>query len=506
MAKELSPKKYIETNARKLPIYKCFVNKDWETAKMANVFIMRKHTNGNITTGMYLVDLACLGIKDTFFEFNVSEKAIQNKMDQHEITLIPIDYNLAHNIVYAGHDFALEYDINPHSDFATTKFILEEDDDNIPMIEIAVGDEEGKPHLILQPGQMAKYKHVYQKLLKNPGAGNFYYTMGVDKFDNLDIIDKMEDPDDDFDDSDDDEEDEILIEDFFPGEISRLYAKDIDIEELVDTEKVNKRLPSEILTLQIELGIRVLYNNKKELFYTEEELDEKVEYVILSEADMYPDWISNDIMEEATNMIDNDAEALNEFGNENDSIEDLIAFDDELFDDDFQQYQHNPYVLHLLYEKSVVLNKQDKINLLKPFINKMAFQHVSAKLLLALCTYYLNETNASINYVIEGTDITKIFPTVKAFSQLELNLFAMLRLLANIRNGNIKEAIYYYNLLAEIDMISTMIPILQMQMEEFLTVPIKDSYNELNDIYNELKEENNELKDLYNKLKDESED
>ena len=490
MAKELSPKKYIETNVRKLPIYKCFVNTGWETAKMANVFIMRKHSNGNVTTGIYLVDLACLGIKDTFFEFNVPENIIIDKFDKFGIILTPIDYNLAHNIVYAGHDFALEYDITPHSDFATTKFILEEDDDNIPVIDIPVGDEEGKPHLFLQPGQMAKYKHVYQKLLKNPGAGNFHYTMGVDKFDNLDIMDKMEDPDDDFDDSDDDEEEDlILIEDFYPGEISRLYAKDISIEELVDTEKVNERLPSEILTLQIELGIRILYNNNNELFYTEEELDNKMEYILLSEADMYPDWISNDIMDEATNMIDNDAEALSKFKKENHSIEDLIAFDDELFDDDFQQYQHNPYVLHLLFEKSVVLNKQDKINLLKPFINKLAFQHVSTKLLLALCTYYLNETNASINYVIEGTDITKIFPTVEAFSQLELNLFAMLKLLTNIRNGNIKEAIYYYNLLAEIDMISTMIPMLQMQMEKFLIVPVKDSYNKLNDIYNELKEE-----------------
>ncbi len=186
MAKELSPKKYIETQSRKLPIYKCYINKDWKSARMANVFVMRKHINGNLTVGIYLIDLACLGIKDTFFFFNLPEREINERLDLPNIFLQEVEYNLAHNVVFAAHDYALDYDINPHKDFAITKFILEEDDDNIPLIEIPVGGEDGKPLLVLQPGQSTKYKHVYDKLVKNVGKDNFNFVMGEDELYNFD--------------------------------------------------------------------------------------------------------------------------------------------------------------------------------------------------------------------------------------------------------------------------------------------------------------------------------
>ena len=72
--KQLSPKKYIETKVRNLPIYKCLVNKDWDEARIAEIIVMRKHANGNVTAGVYLVDLLCLGIKDTFFFFNQAKR------------------------------------------------------------------------------------------------------------------------------------------------------------------------------------------------------------------------------------------------------------------------------------------------------------------------------------------------------------------------------------------------------------------------------------------------
>ena len=217
MAKELSPKKYIEVNARKLPIYKCLINKDWETVKMAQVIIMRKHINENVTVGIYLVDLACLGIKDTFFYFNENVNKVEDKLDTKNGYFISIDYNLAHNIVYAGHDYALDYDINPHPDFSFTKYILEEDDDAIPLIDLKVGGPDGKPHLILQPGQSAKYKHVYNKLVKNLGKDNFYYTMDANVFEEVNSSDNNDD--------DDEEEDFEFIDDFVSDFIFRLKSQ-----------------------------------------------------------------------------------------------------------------------------------------------------------------------------------------------------------------------------------------------------------------------------------------
>ena len=50
----LSPRKFVQTKARTLPLSKCMVNKDWEESQIANVSVMRKHANGNVTIGLYL--------------------------------------------------------------------------------------------------------------------------------------------------------------------------------------------------------------------------------------------------------------------------------------------------------------------------------------------------------------------------------------------------------------------------------------------------------------------
>src|SRR5438067_1724693 len=110
---QLSPEKYIQTRARSLPIYKCLVNSEWVDSKMASVIVMRKHTNGNVTVGFYLVDLYCLGIKDTFYFFNEPEEYVTERLNAMPDFFEEIDYNLAHNIIYAGHDFAAEFDIEP---------------------------------------------------------------------------------------------------------------------------------------------------------------------------------------------------------------------------------------------------------------------------------------------------------------------------------------------------------------------------------------------------------
>lgn len=179
----LSPKKYIETKARTLPIYKCWVNQGWKEAGMANVIVTRQHVNQNLTTGIYLVDLMCLGIKDTFYYFNEPEESIFEILEAGEF-FIEIDYQLAHNIVYAGHDFALDYDIAPHKEFATTKYILEEDTDAIPLIDIATGDEEGKPRLIVDSNY--NYKPILEKLKKNAGEGNYTFMIADHQDEELD--------------------------------------------------------------------------------------------------------------------------------------------------------------------------------------------------------------------------------------------------------------------------------------------------------------------------------
>ena len=132
-----TPEKAIKNRARNLPIFKCYITDDWQESQLTNVIVSRKHVNGNITVGMYLVDLLCLGVKDSTYIFNEPEnKALNFLYSDPNHPFIEIEYHLAHNIIFAGLEFAEELGLKPCKEFGVSQYILEEDTDDIPLIEI----------------------------------------------------------------------------------------------------------------------------------------------------------------------------------------------------------------------------------------------------------------------------------------------------------------------------------------------------------------------------------
>lgn len=173
----LSPENYIRTKARTLPIHECLVNAEWHKAGFANLVIARSHTNGNITVCFYLIDLFCLGVKDTHYKFNISKGEYQDIISSaNTMDFIPISYTLAHNIIYAGIEYAEEFGFKPHKDFTSiTRFMLEEDTEDVELIEIECG-KGGKPLYVSGPfDDELKINAVIKQLEKNAGVGNFDY-------------------------------------------------------------------------------------------------------------------------------------------------------------------------------------------------------------------------------------------------------------------------------------------------------------------------------------------
>ena len=175
----LSPENYIRKKARTLPVYECQVNDDWKEQGVAHVIVARKHTNGNITVCFYLVDLFCLGVKNTQYFFNIPEADYQDKMDGMEhVDFKPISYALAHNIVFAGIEFAEEYGFKPHKEFTSvTKFLLEEDTEDVELIDIECG-RDGKPFFVSGPfDDQVKINQVIAQLERTAGAGNYDFLL-----------------------------------------------------------------------------------------------------------------------------------------------------------------------------------------------------------------------------------------------------------------------------------------------------------------------------------------
>lgn len=174
-----TPESYIKSRARNLPVGKCYINKDWKVSGFASIVVSRNHINGNFTFGVYLVDLYCLGVKDTLYDFNVNiefAELLDKMKSQYEIE--EIDYALAHNVIYGGVEYAEDIGFKPHKDFEISQYVLEEDDERVELIDIQFGLD-GKPAVLF-----GKEKHpgnIIATLERTVGKGNFI-TMDENDF------------------------------------------------------------------------------------------------------------------------------------------------------------------------------------------------------------------------------------------------------------------------------------------------------------------------------------
>lgn len=46
---------------------------DWEEAGETVAIVTRRHPKGTVTAGVYLIDTFCLGVKDSFYRFNIED-------------------------------------------------------------------------------------------------------------------------------------------------------------------------------------------------------------------------------------------------------------------------------------------------------------------------------------------------------------------------------------------------------------------------------------------------
>jgi hypothetical protein len=127
-----------------------------------------------------MVDLMCMGVKNTMYKYNVPKEELQRihkDAGKEDWVFDEIPYRLAHNIIYAGVDYAAEYGFNPVPDFTrVTQYLLEEDTEAIPLINIQCGDENGNP-IYINAGleSPAKEQQIIKRLNETAGEGNYTF-------------------------------------------------------------------------------------------------------------------------------------------------------------------------------------------------------------------------------------------------------------------------------------------------------------------------------------------
>ena len=215
----------IRTRARNLKIGECYISRDWEEIRECNILITRQHQQGGVTLGIFLVDLALLGVKESFYRFNMPPAEYEDFIRDYKQRepIMEIGYTLAHNIIYGALEYADEYNFKPDKDFAVAKYILEDDTEEIPLIEVEFGAD-GLPTVFCSSENPRKAE--IRQLEQLVGKGNFQ------------VIDLGDKPDYDLDTVEEEEleeerwADEDELEAFVDPEVVDAYVTEVDFKEI----------------------------------------------------------------------------------------------------------------------------------------------------------------------------------------------------------------------------------------------------------------------------------
>jgi len=208
MKNQLTPEKYIKTKARELPYHETFVLPEWNESGITQVIVSKKMPGGNFIIGTYLVDLYCLGLKDSAWYFNQSSVEYKQLMDLFierfgELETCTVEF--ANNLIFGAIDYAEEAEIKPHKSFSITEYILNPEliDDGIDELEFG---KDGKHFFVAGPYDKTDF--IIGKLNRTLGKDNFLFMVSEEQYNEMEDDDYYDEEEDDTDDENEDAFDE----------------------------------------------------------------------------------------------------------------------------------------------------------------------------------------------------------------------------------------------------------------------------------------------------------
>jgi len=156
-----SPQELLE-NSDKFPVNEClFSGEQGRRSGLTTVFVSRQVVDGRYIIGTYMLDIYCLGVKDTFFKINIErgelivlKRRLRAKMDLDELS-----YEDARSLILGAVDYASKLGFEPQKDWRESRFIVESDRAYLPKFEFGY---DGKPFYV--PGPFDDSAAILRKL------------------------------------------------------------------------------------------------------------------------------------------------------------------------------------------------------------------------------------------------------------------------------------------------------------------------------------------------------
>jgi len=177
--KRISLKKAIIV-AKNSPIEGCLIRKNIFSEGIGTAIVSRKMPNSRLGIGVFLLDVWCLGVKNTYFSV-LSEDEYADRIKEinvHE-TLENIHPSCARKLIEQCINYSDGLGFKPHKDFKISRPLLDDIDLTVCPIQYSFG-KDGKPFYVSGPNEnLNQSNKIIRTLLQHCGEGNFDYLMSV---------------------------------------------------------------------------------------------------------------------------------------------------------------------------------------------------------------------------------------------------------------------------------------------------------------------------------------
>jgi len=169
----------------KFPIHECLVPEPLFETGLGTVIWARRTPHGTIAVSAILVDVFCLGVKNTLFTI-VSEQEYESTLKPrltgtHEgQTFQNVHPTCARKLIEGAIAYAQELGFAPHRDYQHAKDMFGDVDADACPTGFTYG-QDGKPLYIRGPNEsVAQAKRITEQLQRKCGEGNFHYLIAMD--------------------------------------------------------------------------------------------------------------------------------------------------------------------------------------------------------------------------------------------------------------------------------------------------------------------------------------
>jgi hypothetical protein len=173
---------YQFSRAAQWPVSSCLISEDWAQPQvLIQIILTRGRPDAppgrNLAVGVYLVDPACLGLKNTYGGMMDAQQ--RREMLEHigmTAALCEIEPGVAVGIIRAAIAYAEALGFPPQADFRETQALLA----GVPPADVSgrlrLGGENGKPFYITGPEDDAEA--ILRRLTAKLGPDGFDYAVG----------------------------------------------------------------------------------------------------------------------------------------------------------------------------------------------------------------------------------------------------------------------------------------------------------------------------------------